>query len=112
MFVVEKTEMMEGEEVRIVVRLECDDISQITGVVYKKFGQLYINYFYVNPELRGKRYGMKLLNKIIDVSQSDYNIKKVCLDDESSRYRKPNNIYIKKGFHYVNANSKYMELNV
>ena len=69
--------------------------SYISGIIYLNDSELYINYFHVNPDHRGKGFGSKLLNKVIDVSKEKYNISHVCLDDESAHYRKPRNIYIK-----------------
>lgn len=98
------------EEVR--VKIEYDEYSYISGIVYKNEKELYINYFHVKYENRGNGIGSKLLKKIILVSINKYNINKVFLEDESQKYRKKNNIYIKFGFIYITKESKKMKLNI
>jgi len=109
MLSVEIEKFMDNE---VRVKIIFDSQSYISGVVYIDDGELYINYFHVNPINRGKGIGSKLLVKVIEESKERFNINKVLLDDESQNYRKPRNIYIKHGFGYLNNNDKAMSLKI
>lgn len=86
----------------LLLKVIYDDKSYISGIVYVN-DELYINYFHVDIKNRGKGIGSQLLKKIILISKNEYNIKEVTLTDESERYRKNKNIYIKFGFFYIDS---------
>lgn len=63
--------------------------------------EIIIKYLKIEKKFRGNKYGIYLLDYVIKKSKKE-NIKRILLDDMSDKYRKPNNIYIKKKFKYVN----------
>ena len=107
MFFKEITPLMDKE---FRVKFSYNSTSYISGIVYLSDKELFINYFHINPTIRGKGIGIQLLNNIIEFSKKTYNIDKVSLMDQSSRYRKPHNIYIKLGFIYDNNIDNSMTL--
>lgn len=67
-------------------------------------GLMYIVSMYVQERHRNKGYGSKLLKKVISLCKK-LNIKKIMVDDKTSRYRKKRNIYVNHEFKY--SNNKY-----
>lgn len=90
---------IEEIEDEILIKIIYDEKSYISGTIYLRDDELYISYFHVDKNKRGKGIGMKLLNNIIKYSKK-YGIETVHLVDESERYRDEHNIYIKYGFKY------------
>jgi len=91
----------------ILINVNYDEKSYISGTIYLNDYELYINYFYVDIKNRNKGIGTNLLNHIINSSKK-YNIKTVHLVDESKNYRTSHNIYIKYGFKYLNNYNRKM----
>lgn len=108
---IEITDFLNNNE--YLIQITFDEVSYIQGIIYKKYGELYINYLHVNPLKRNIGIGTKLIQEIINISTQNYNIISVHLDDTSSHYRHSNNIYIKYGFKYkdnINISNKSMIL--
>jgi N-acetylglutamate synthase-like GNAT family acetyltransferase len=61
----------------------------------------------VNPNMRGKGFAYYLFLKMIEYLKQ-ININTVTLDDDSDRYKQPNNLYIKLGFKYVSNSGPEM----
>ena len=78
-----------------------DDIARVTCII-PSASELYIQECYVKKEYRNQGYATRLLAFV-----KDYALKNVfaciTLDDATNRFGKPNNIYIKNGFEYIDA---------
>lgn len=105
-------EIIDLSKTEIRIKYSYNPTSYISGIVYLLDKELFINYFHVDYPIRGNGIGSKLLKHIIDFAKKTYNINKVCLHDESSSYKKSNNIYIKFGFFYDNFFHNSMTLNL
>lgn len=68
---------------------------------YVENSECNILYMEIYNSHKGKGFGSKLLKYVIDACTKK-NVKLIKLDDCSENYLKPNNIYIKHNFQYIN----------
>jgi len=71
--------------------------------------ETYINDLYVNFDIRGKGYAILMLKKL---SEYKYCKNTITLNDHSSNYRQPHNIYSKIGFKYTSPLERPMKINL
>ena len=83
----------------------CRDIPQghILGVVSGRIAT--VQSLYIRPPYRNRKYATMLLLTFLHLAFKE-NAIHVELDDCSSNYRKPSNIYIKNGFRYSSTDHR------